>query len=166
MPADPLQRAEIHILAEQQSPSPVRITGLVHDLTIELGPGQALVLPAIHEPDGEQTMFVPPPLAAPAREEPGPDEEEVLVPEPLSNPIRGLYAPGEIGPPIRESHQHGTPIRLTQSELSQISELPIGTPITLANISPLLDLSIYSVVAQQAVDADRPLVILARTEDE
>jgi hypothetical protein len=66
----PLARAEIQIIsASEPDASPVRIMGLAEERSMEVPPGESILLPADEAPTPAPTIFIPPPVGSPIRAE-------------------------------------------------------------------------------------------------
>jgi hypothetical protein len=138
----PLRRAEVHVIASARAPSPVEVTGLPDGPSVDLKPGETMILPGAEPQTMPRRIFKLPPTPRRTFEPP-------LTPRPI-------FTPPITPQPIKMLLEHEHSIRLTDAELA---ELGPDAPIVIGTRSRVVELAAFEEVAEQAADAHHVLIV-------
>ncbi len=128
----PLQRVELHVIVSARAPSPVEVTGLPGGPSVDLKPGETMILPGADPQTTPEHIFQPPGTPRP-----------IFKPPATPRPIKMLL-----------EHEHS--IRLTDEELA---DLDPDAPIVIGTHRRVVALAAFEEVAEQATEGDRVLII-------
>jgi hypothetical protein len=129
---NPLQRAEVHVIVSARAPSPVEVTGLPGGPSVDLKPGETMILPRAEPQTTPERIFQPPVT------------------------VRPIFRPPVTPRPIKMLLEHEHSIRLTDAELA---EMDPDAPIVIGTRSRVVALAAFEEIAEQAVEGDRVLII-------